>query len=348
MLYLQENLRQQTLANIFSTSQPTISRAINNVLNVLDVVLPPPPQPKDLHPQRLYVLDGTLVPCWWWKNARNLYSGKHHRAGHNLQVLTDQAGEIFYISEPLPGSTHDITAIRNTGLFGYMQPWHCTADKGYVGLGCDTPFKRRPGKPLLGWQKRFNKGINQIRYVVERSIAHLKVWRILSTPCRLPRITTIRAINVIRKIMFYQPPTEPHFPSSWINFLEWWVYWASCRVPRETLWGWSVRGLAVWERCFFSVSCWWLVFHVEQLWLWFWGCCWELEMGLLMECFTWNVEVCLGWFVGISCCGFERWNRISLTVEWADLSCWRMVGVSRETWWVVGVYLVAVFHVEHG
>ena len=95
-----------------------------------------------------------------------------------------------------------------------MQPWHCTADKGYVGLGCDTPFKKRPGKPLLGWQKRFNKRINAIRYVVERSIAHLKVWRILSTPCRLPRITTIRAINVIRKIMFYQPPAEPCFPSS--------------------------------------------------------------------------------------------------------------------------------------
>ena len=146
MGYLQENLRQQTLAGIFGTSQPTISRAINNVLNILDVVLPPPPQPVDLNPNRLYVLDGTLIPCWWWKNARNLYSGKHHRAGHNLQVLTDQAGEIFYISPPLPGSTHDITAIRNTGLFGHMQPWHITADKGYVGLGCDTPFKRRPGK----------------------------------------------------------------------------------------------------------------------------------------------------------------------------------------------------------
>ena len=88
--------------------------------------------------------------------------------------------------------------IRSTGLFGHMQPWHCTADKGYVGLGCDTPFKRRPGKPLLGWQQRFNKGINAIRYVVERSIAHLKVWRILSTPSRLPQPTTIRAINVIQ------------------------------------------------------------------------------------------------------------------------------------------------------
>ena len=148
------------------------------------------------------------------KTLETLYSGKHHKAGHNLQILTDQAGEIFYIAEPLPGSTHDITAIRNTGLFDHMQPWHITADKGYVGLGCDTPFKRRPGKPLLDWQQRFNKGINAIRYVVERSIAHLKVWRILSTPSRLPRNTTIRAINVIRKIMFYQPPTKPHFPSS--------------------------------------------------------------------------------------------------------------------------------------
>ena len=45
MLYLQENLRQQTLASIFKTSQATISRAINNVLNVLVVVLSSPPQP---------------------------------------------------------------------------------------------------------------------------------------------------------------------------------------------------------------------------------------------------------------------------------------------------------------
>ena len=111
MLYLQENIRQQALSGIFGTSQSTISRVINTVLNILDVVLPPPPRPKeDLPPQQLYVLDGTLVPCWWWKTARNLYSGKHHRAGHNLQILTDQAGEVFYTSPPLPGSTHDITA----------------------------------------------------------------------------------------------------------------------------------------------------------------------------------------------------------------------------------------------
>ena len=128
----------------FGTSQPTISRAINTVLNILDVVLPSPPRPKDLSPQRLYMLDGMLVPCWWWKNARNLYSGKHHKAGHNLQVLTDQAGEIFYISEPLPGSTHDITAIRNTEAYSVIRK---TGDKGHRYLASITSIAANANTP---------------------------------------------------------------------------------------------------------------------------------------------------------------------------------------------------------
>ena len=85
MLYLQENLRQQTLAGVFGTSQPTISRAINNVLNILDVVLLPPPQPKDLRPQRLYVLEiGCSCRVGGGRTLETLCSGKHHRAGHNL------------------------------------------------------------------------------------------------------------------------------------------------------------------------------------------------------------------------------------------------------------------------
>ena len=35
------------------------------------------------------------------KPLETLYSGKHHKAGYNLQVLTDQAGEIFYISKAI-------------------------------------------------------------------------------------------------------------------------------------------------------------------------------------------------------------------------------------------------------
>ena len=84
------------------------------------------------------------------RTLETLYSGKHHRAGHNLQVLTDQAGEIFYISEPLPGSTHDITAIRNMGLFGYMQSWHCTVDKGYVGFRMRYAVEEKTRETLAG------------------------------------------------------------------------------------------------------------------------------------------------------------------------------------------------------
>ena len=37
--------------------------------------------------------------------------------------------------------------IRNTGLFGYMQPRHHAADKGYVGLECAHLSKEDPGNP---------------------------------------------------------------------------------------------------------------------------------------------------------------------------------------------------------
>lgn len=78
---------------VFETSQVTISRAINNVLSLPDVVLPVTVSAATWGSQSPMVicLDGTLVPCWWWKNARNLHSGKHHRAGYNLQMLTGQA-----------------------------------------------------------------------------------------------------------------------------------------------------------------------------------------------------------------------------------------------------------------
>ena len=122
------------------------------MLNVFDVVLPPP-QPIDFHPQQLYVLDSTLVPCWCWKEAKNLYSRKRRQT---ITFKYSPTSTSFTFLKPLPGSTHDITSIRIAGLFGYMQPWHHVADEGYVGLGRNTPFKRRPGKPLLEWQKRFN------------------------------------------------------------------------------------------------------------------------------------------------------------------------------------------------
>jgi hypothetical protein len=58
------------------------------------------------------VLDGTLIPIDRAAADRPFYSGKHHRHGMNLQVIAGPAGEIVWVSGPLPGHVHDLTAAR--------------------------------------------------------------------------------------------------------------------------------------------------------------------------------------------------------------------------------------------
>ncbi|TWT17089.1 transposase family protein [Corynebacterium canis] len=94
-----KNLPQRVIATIYGVSQPTISRAINAVLDLLERFLPAAPTVDDLVPTRHRVLDGTLVPCWSWKRHRQLISGKRKATGHNLAVLTDQSGNT-YVHQP--------------------------------------------------------------------------------------------------------------------------------------------------------------------------------------------------------------------------------------------------------
>jgi hypothetical protein len=35
------------------------------------------PTADDLDPDEQYIVDGTLLPCWSWKDRPKLYSGKH-------------------------------------------------------------------------------------------------------------------------------------------------------------------------------------------------------------------------------------------------------------------------------
>ena len=48
----------------------------------------------------------------------------------------------------------------------------------------------------------FNKKINTIRYLIERSIAQLKTWRILHTDYRRPYATFTTTINAVLGIIF--------------------------------------------------------------------------------------------------------------------------------------------------
>ena len=88
-------------------------------------------------------------------DGRHLYySGKHKRFGVNIQVLADASGFPLWVSDGLPGSTHDLTAARalvlphlfpHTALHR-LDRIDVLADKGYTsaGAGVRTPYKRDP------------------------------------------------------------------------------------------------------------------------------------------------------------------------------------------------------------
>ncbi|GAA4102493.1 hypothetical protein HNR30_009104 [Nonomuraea soli] len=133
------------------------------------------------------------------------YSGKHHRHGVNVQVLADPAGRLVWASPALPGSTHDLTAARATGLVDALTRAGIKtfADRGYQGAGgtIRTPFKRHRHRSLLSRdQKSVNRAHARIRAIGERAVATLKAWKILTRLRCCPR----RATAIVQAILVLQ------------------------------------------------------------------------------------------------------------------------------------------------
>ena len=93
------------------------------------------------------VIDGTSIPIDRVAAARPFYSGKHRRHGMNLQVISAADGEILWVSGPLPGAVHDLTAARVGGIIRELAAAGLVvlADKGYHGAGDPvlTPYRGR-------------------------------------------------------------------------------------------------------------------------------------------------------------------------------------------------------------
>jgi DDE superfamily endonuclease/Helix-turn-helix of DDE superfamily endonuclease len=152
------------------------------------------------------VLDGTLIPIDRLAADRPFYSGKHHKHGMNLQVIASPDGQILWVSGPLPGAVHDLTAARIWGIVRELAGSRLVtlADKGYIGAGdhVRTPHRGR-NKPAS--QKAANRAHAQLRSPAERANAQLKTWRIL----RKLRCCPWRAGQLAKAIHVLQTrPTE--------------------------------------------------------------------------------------------------------------------------------------------
>ena len=126
------------------------------------------------------VIDGTLIPIDRVAADRPFYSGKHRKHGMNLQVISSPQGEIVWVSGPLPGATHDLTAGRIWGIIRELEAAGLIvlADKAYIGAGQHvlTPYRGRnkPASP-----KAANSAHAKLRAPGERANAQLKTWAIL-------------------------------------------------------------------------------------------------------------------------------------------------------------------------
>jgi hypothetical protein len=125
------------------------------------------------------VIDGTLIPIDRVAADRPFYSGKHRKHGMNLQVIASPGGDIVWVSGPLPGAVHDLTAARIWGIIRALAASGLVVlgDKGYLGEDdIRTPYRGR-NKPVS--QKDANRAHARLRAPGERANAQLKSWRIL-------------------------------------------------------------------------------------------------------------------------------------------------------------------------
>ena len=204
LTYMRRNRVQVELAETYEVSQSTISRAISGVTPLLGTVLSKyVPTADELDGRTQYIVDGTLLPCWSWASSPGLYSGKHKTTGMNVQVACTLAGSLAWISDPIDGRRHDTYCLGESGVLLTLEPSNWMGDKGYVGNNMMTPIKKPAHRGLLDWEREFNKHINKIRYVIERTIANFKTWRIMHTDYRRPLATFTTTISTVIALHFY-------------------------------------------------------------------------------------------------------------------------------------------------
>jgi hypothetical protein len=142
----------------------------------------------------MVLLDGTLVRTRrrTGPDDRRNYSGKHKTHGLLFLALTDDRGNLVWISAARPGRSSEITTARHNKITTRLREagLGALADLGFVGLDNTgdhggapvviTGTKASRGRKLTASQKTANRLLNSERAVVEHGFADLKNWRILT------------------------------------------------------------------------------------------------------------------------------------------------------------------------
>jgi len=181
----------------FGISQATAYRYKDEAAGVLAATAPTLREALDKAVEQglpYLILDGTLVSCdrcadkktsKKGKEIDKWYSGKAHEPAGNVQALAAPGGVPLWVSNVLPGSTHDLTAARELVLLQarpYLKNLPILADSGYEGAGPGVlvPVKKPHRGELDISTKTRNALLRSLRYQGERGFALMSQrWRAL-------------------------------------------------------------------------------------------------------------------------------------------------------------------------
>ena len=75
LIHLRHNIVQTAIGELLGVSQPTISRAVKALTGAIARILEGLLLTAEEVPEGCdYVVDGTLFPCWDWRDRRDLWS----------------------------------------------------------------------------------------------------------------------------------------------------------------------------------------------------------------------------------------------------------------------------------
>jgi len=158
------------------------------------------------------IVDGTECPVERPlddTDQRAYYSGKKkkHTIKYEVAVDTDNA-QIVWVAGGVPGSVHDLTLLRSSGLLNLLLPdERVCADKGYVG-GPDcllVPFKGA----ISAREEMFNRFLSKYRTLVENVNARFKYFACLRVAWRheltLHSVVFHLITNIVNVDCIYRP-----------------------------------------------------------------------------------------------------------------------------------------------
>lgn len=213
---LRHGQRPADLAAAHGVAHTTVRRWVQQIITGLAAQLPRLDrvlQRADRDGLRVLLLDGSFIPTDRPSDRRAEhahYSGKHRATGLLVLGLTDQAGNLLWVSAAVAARTAEITLARRYRIPARLrqhQDLGLICDLGFTTLD-DQPEDPRviTGKrgsrhhPLSPAEQATNKLVSRERLANEHAFNHLKRWRILDRlrgRSRRHATTLIRALLIL-------------------------------------------------------------------------------------------------------------------------------------------------------